>query len=675
MKGEANMSENYNDKNIKKILESENVPQELKPESIKIMLDKFSGERKNKINFKRTAMRVIPIAAAFAVTVSAAFGYMLKYNHDGDKCLVSESSLNDADSVDSMKYAADYSEVYNYFKLAEKKASRIKSNGYYGYDIVEDEVMADGAIAEDSVQEEEVNQNSVNVSSQQKKDYSDTYNQETGVLEADIAKTDGNNIYYACGNVINAANVKDGKFLNTIQFHKDEEAINDMYLYNNILIVISSANNFSEDVNYGEENDCCGLIYNDTCISFYTSGEYPQLIGTYTQEGSYNDVRLTDNGYLYLVSNTEKYYSSKDFTSEEFEKYMEKEIHEQPEVTKKMMNEYIDDDSKDVIKGMPDLSKYKNVTIVACGSAMHAGLIGKHLIEEYGNIPVNVEIASEFRYKKLFIDKDTLVIAISQSGETADTLEAVKIANEKGCDTLGIVNVNGSSIARETSKVLYTKAGPEIAVATTKAYSAQVTLLSFLAYSLAKKSKDKDVLNEVSTFLSDLNRLPILMQEILNNKDEYKSLADKIYDKDNIFFIGRGIDEALCMEGSLKLKEISYIHSEAYAAGELKHGTISLIEDGTPVFGIVTDKKIADKTISNLKEVKSRGANVIYVTTNSLNKDGDFYDEKVIIPDTNPLLQPLLTILPLQLTAYYVAKNKNCDIDKPKNLAKSVTVE
>lgn len=322
MKGEANMSENYNDKNIKKILESENVPQELKPESIKIMLDKFSGERKNKINFKRTAMRVIPIAAAFAVTVSAAFGYMLKYNHDGDKCLVSESSLNDADSVDSMKYAADYSEVYNYFKLAEKKASRIKSNGYYGYDIVEDEVMADGAIAEDSVQEEEVNQNSVNVSSQQKKDYSDTYNQETGVLEADIVKTDGNIIYYACGNVINAANVKDGKFLNTIQLLKDEEAINDMYLYNNILIVISSANNYSEDVNYGEENDCCELIYNDTCISFYTSGEYPQLIGTYTQEGSYNDVRLTDNGYLYLVSNTEKYYSSKDFTSEEFEKYI-----------------------------------------------------------------------------------------------------------------------------------------------------------------------------------------------------------------------------------------------------------------------------------------------------------------------------------------------------------------
>ena len=367
--------------------------------------------------------------------------------------------------------------------------------------------------------------------------------------------------------------------------------------------------------------------------------------------------------------------SAKDIDKNGYEKYMEKEIHEQPEVTKKMMNEYIDDNSKDVIKGMPDLSKYKNVTIVACGSAMHAGLIGKHLIEEYGDIPVNVEIASEFRYKKLFIDKDTLVIAISQSGETADTLEAVKIANEKECDTLGIVNVNGSSIARETSKVLYTKAGPEIAVATTKAYSAQVTLLSFLAYSLAKKSKDKEVLNEVSTFLSDLNRLPILMQEILNNKDEYKSLADKIYDKDNIFFIGRGIDEALCMEGSLKLKEISYIHSEAYAAGELKHGTISLIEDGTPVFGIVTDKKIADKTISNLKEVKSRGANVIYVTTNSLNKDGDFYDEKVIIPDTNPLLQPLLTILPLQLTAYYVAKNKNCDIDKPKNLAKSVTVE
>lgn len=473
------------------------------------------------------------------------------------------------------------------------------------------------------------------------------------------------------------------------------------YLYKETGNIVDAIKRFKEEA---KGSYALGVICDDELDKLYAiKKNSPLIIGTGNDENyiasdvpaildfTNKYIVLEDGEFAVLESNNINVYdknnnivkkdikefegSAKDIDKNGYEKYMEKEIHEQPEVTKKMMNEYIDDDSKDVIKGMPDLSKYKNVTIVACGSAMHAGLIGKHLIEEYGNIPVNVEIASEFRYKKLFIDKDTLVIAISQSGETADTLEAVKIANEKGCDTLGIVNVNGSSIARETSKVLYTKAGPEIAVATTKAYSAQVTLLSFLAYSLAKKSKDKEVLNEVSTFLSDLNRLPILMQEILNNKDEYKCLADKIYDKDNIFFIGRGIDEALCMEGSLKLKEISYIHSEAYAAGELKHGTISLIEDGTPVFGIVTDKKIADKTISNLKEVKSRGANVIYVTTNNLNKDGDFYDEKVIIPDTNPLLQPLLTILPLQLTAYYVAKNKNCDIDKPKNLAKSVTVE
>ena len=200
-------------------------------------------------------------------------------------------------------------------------------------------------------------------------------------------------------------------------------------------------------------------------------------------------------------------------------------------------------------------------------------------------------------------------------------------------------------------------------------------MLSFLAYSLAKKSNDKEVLNQINTFLSDLNKLPVQMREILNNKEEYKELANSIYNNENIFFVGRGIDEALCMEASLKLKEISYIHSEAYPAGELKHGTISLIDKDTPVVGIVTDEKIADKTISNLKEVKSRGANVIYLTTENLNKDGDFYDKKIIIPDTNSLLQPLLTILPLQLVAYYVAKNRNCDIDKPKNLAKSVTVE
>ena len=361
-----------------------------------------------------------------------------------------------------------------------------------------------------------------------------------------------------------------------------------------------------------------------------------------------------------------------DISKNGYEHFMLKEINEQPEVAKKMIDEYI---NKQDINNLIDLSKYKNITIVACGSAMHAGLIGKSLIEEYGNIPVNVEIASEFRYKKLFIDKDTLVIAISQSGETADTLEAVKIANDKGCDTLGIVNVFGSSIARNTSKVLYTKAGCEIAVATTKAYSAQATLLSFLAYSLAKNTNDKNKLNEINSFLTDLNKLPILMQKVLDNNEEYKEIANDIYNKNDIFFIGRGIDYSLCMEASLKLKEISYLHSEAYAAGELKHGTISLIDENTPVIGIVTDKDIADKTISNIKEVKSRGANVIYVTTEELDSYGDFYDKKLVVPKTNSLLQPLVTIIPLQLISYYVAKNNNCDIDKPRNLAKSVTVE
>ena len=348
-----------------------------------------------------------------------------------------------------------------------------------------------------------------------------------------------------------------------------------------------------------------------------------------------------------------------------YEHYMNKEIHEQPEVIKKTSD----------MDNLPNINNFSKITIVACGSAMHAGLVGKNLIENYGNIPVDVEIASEFRYKKLFLNKDNLVIAISQSGETADTLEAVKIAKKYGCHTLGIINVKESSIARECDDVLYTKAGSEIAVATTKAYSAQVEILSILAYTLAKNSDNVKSIVEIKNFLEDLKKLPIVMQEVIDDEDTYKNIANKIYNKNDIFFIGRGIDYALSMEGSLKLKEISYLHSEAYAAGELKHGTISLIDDNTPVLGIVSDKFISDKTISNLKEVKSRGANVIYITTDSLNKNGDFYDDKIVLPTVNPLLQPLVNIIPLQLIAYNVAKLNNCDIDKPKNLAKSVTVE
>ena len=338
---------------------------------------------------------------------------------------------------------------------------------------------------------------------------------------------------------------------------------------------------------------------------------------------------------------------------------MLKEIFEEPVVIK-----------NNIDNNIPDISKYKNITIVACGSAMHAGLVGKYLIEKYGNIKVDVEIASEFRYKKLFINKDTLVIAISQSGETADTLEAVKISKKLGSHTLGIINVKESSIARECDSVIYTNAGSEIAVATTKAYLAQVEILSLLAYKISDKNID-----EVKNYMDDLKKLPLIIEELLNNKELYYEIANDIYNKNDIFFIGRGIDYALCMEGSLKLKEISYLHSEAYAAGELKHGTISLIEEGTPVIGVVTDKSISDKTISNLKEVKSRGANVILLTTTDIDKEGDFYNKKIIIPSINPLLQPLADIIPLQLIAYKVARLNNCDIDKPKNLAKSVTVE
>ena len=378
-----------------------------------------------------------------------------------------------------------------------------------------------------------------------------------------------------------------------------------------------------------------------------------------------------DNIDVYNVNNIQKEYEIKEFKGNAnaldkngYEHYMKKEIHEQPEVMKNNLEDNI-----------PDLRGYNKIIIVACGSAMHAGLIGKVLIEEYGDIPVEVEIASEFRYKKNFIDIHTLVIAISQSGETADTLEAVKLAKRKGADTLGIINVEESSIAREVDDVIYTRAGTEIAVATTKGYTSQVEILAKIAYILATNNNCKNYKNDIRNFMTDLKELPIAMEEVLNNEEEYIEIAKDIYKHNDIFFIGRGIDYAVAMEGSLKLKEISYIHSEAYPAGELKHGTISLIEDGTPVIGIVTDESISDKTISNMKEVKARGANVIYLTTNVLSKDGDFYSKKIEVPKVNPLLQPIINILPLQLISYHVARLNKKDIDKPRNLAKSVTVE
>ncbi len=359
-----------------------------------------------------------------------------------------------------------------------------------------------------------------------------------------------------------------------------------------------------------------------------------------------------------------------------YKHYMLKEIYEQPNVFKKTTNDYIQNGIDSLISEMPSFDKYNKIVIVACGSAMHAGLIGKNMIEKYADVPVEVEIASEFRYKKLFLDENSLVIAISQSGETADTLAAVNIAKEHHADTLGIINRPQSTIARNVDTVLYTKAGIEKAVATTKAYSSQVTLLSLIALNIATKNK-KISKDEIITILDSIKKLPVQMDYLLTEdyRKYIQGIAEEIYNEHDIYFIGRGYDYSVSMEGALKLKEISYLHSEAYAAGELKHGTISLIEDGTPVVGIVTDKTIAEKTVSNIKEVKARGAKTILVTTEELNNNLDCIDNTIIVPTTHELFQPLLTVMPLQLLSYEVASLRGCDIDQPKNLAKSVTVE
>ena len=354
-----------------------------------------------------------------------------------------------------------------------------------------------------------------------------------------------------------------------------------------------------------------------------------------------------------------------------YDHFMLKEINEQDKLVESLINVYLQD-KKTLLNKMPDFKKYNQIHIVACGSAYHAGLVGKYLIEKYANTKVYVEVASEYRYNKLFFDKKTLVIIISQSGETADSLASLRIAKENKIDTLAIVNVYGSSIAREASKTLYINAGCEIAVATTKAYTLQLLMLSFIALAMGIQ---KELIDDSS--FEDIKKYYTKLPQLMHNeiKRDLKNIAKNIYKKNNIFFIGRGIDYALSLEGSLKLKEISYIHSEAYPAGELKHGTISLIEKNTPVIAIVTDENIYEKTISNIKEVASRGAYVILIISKYLDKDGDFYNEKIVIENTDSLINSLIAIIPLQLLAYNIALLKGCDIDKPRNLAKSVTVE
>ena len=471
------------------------------------------------------------------------------------------------------------------------------------------------------------------------------------------------------------------------------------YLYTkekNILNVINKLNYFLKG------SYALGIICDDDKETLYTlKKNSPLIIGVCDGKNfiasdvpailnkTKKYVVLEDNDYAKITRNKVEIFNNgrkKDFVVKEFEyddlsidkhgyeHFMLKEINEQPEVFKKTTNPYLKDDLDGLLKKMPDFTKYKCIRIVACGSATHAGLIGKQMIEKYANTEVNVETASEFRYKKQFLKDDELVIVISQSGETADTLEALKIAKENGNDTLGIINEKGSTIAREAKMVLYTEAGKEIAVATTKAYSAQVAMLSLIALNLSLK-KDLIDKTEIKEILQDVKKLPDYMQELLNDRELYKKIANDIKCYNDVFFIGREVDYALAQEGSLKLKEISYTHSEAYAAGELKHGTISLIEEGTPVVAIVTDDSVAPKTISNIKEVKSRGAYVICVTNKTDVDNDDFYDEIVKIPRVNDLFEPLLVVIPLQLISYELAKIKGCSIDKPKNLAKSVTVE
>ena len=344
-----------------------------------------------------------------------------------------------------------------------------------------------------------------------------------------------------------------------------------------------------------------------------------------------------------------------------YDHYMLKEIMEEPGVLERTLRPYLNG-----LESLPDLTDYEEIHIVACGSAMYAGMIGKTLIEENANIKCTVECASEYRYKKVIYDRKTLVILISQSGETADTIAAMRKAKDNKVPTLAIVNVKTSTIARESDLQLFIEAGPEIAVATTKAYLLQVAMLALLSMKATMKKHQIEI-----NLAQEIEKLITSLKEILNNRETYLELAKKIYNHEDIFFIGRKIDYSICLEGSLKLKEVSYIHSEAYQAGELKHGTISLINPETPVIAVITDEQIKEKTISNVEEVKSRGAYVIVIS----NEEYTNCDFNITVPKTNDFLQPILVVPTLQLLAYEVAKLRGCDIDKPKNLAKSVTVE
>ncbi len=360
-----------------------------------------------------------------------------------------------------------------------------------------------------------------------------------------------------------------------------------------------------------------------------------------------------------------------------FEHFMLKEINEQPEAIRKTIKGRI-------LEGMPNflesgvtpekLNSYKKIFIVGCGTAMHAGMVGKYVIEKLAGIEVVVDIASEFRYRNPIIGEEDLVILISQSGETADTLAALKMAKSKGADTISVVNVVGSSIARESDYVIYTYAGPEISVASTKAYSVQLSIMYLIAFELAFV-KGKIDEKKCKYYVEKLQEVPGKIEKILEDVENVQFIASKLMNAESLLYIGRGLDYAMSMEGSLKLKEITYIHSEAYPAGELKHGTISLITEHVPVVAVATQDELVEKTISNVEEVKARGAKVVFICQKGTSVGKKAIDYKVEVPKGDEILMPIITSVPLQLIAYYTSVYRGCNVDKPRNLAKSVTVE
>lgn len=423
-----------------------------------------------------------------------------------------------------------------------------------------------------------------------------------------------------------------------------------------------------------------GMIASDIPAILAHTKEYYRLEEGVIAKITKDEIRFYGNDFSDVGQKTEKI----DWDVEQAQKggyphFMIKEIHEEPDAVRKTI-------SPRIKKGLPFfdsealdtefINHFEAIHIVACGTAMHAGLVGKAIIEKLARIPVNVEIASEFRYRDPILEKNDLVILLSQSGETADTLAALRHAKSKGIYTLAIVNVIGSSVAREADSVMYTRAGPEIAVASTKAYTVQCALLYLLAVRLAMvKGKINDT--EAISLCSDiLTRAPEAIESALKLEEKIMNCAKSFVTAEHLFFIGRGIDYAIATEASLKLKEISYIHSEAYAAGELKHGTISLITEGTPVIAITTEKALCEKTISGIREVKSRGAHVLSVCTKSLSEQYNIpCDDMIVIPDTKEGLELFPASTVLQLFAYSVSYAKGLNVDKPRNLAKSVTVE